>query len=145
MSRGKATLCDPCGNPVPSWNPERREQSTAHTSGWRLRWSPHTWAAAGHGGQGTGDATRCPEAGRGPGAAPRLGEQEGVNGQRRLSLTLSTDHTGLTKLPLGFLQWGNCHLGVGQGQVEGLGATSQGWVCLDVAVWLFCQGTLPVK
>lgn len=71
-------------------------------------------------------------------------------GQLRLSLASSADHTGLSKLllefaALGELSPGNCHLGAGQGQVEGLGATSQGWVCLDVAVWLFCQGTLPVK
>lgn len=60
-------------------------------------------------------------------------------GQPRLSLALSTEHTALAKLPL------DLSLGVGQGRVEGLGATSQGWVCLDVAVWPFRQGTLPVR
>lgn len=64
-------------------------------------------------------------------------------GQLCLSLALSTDHTG--PATPGFAALGKSSLGVGQGQVEGLGATSQGWVCLDVAVWLFCQGTLPVK
>lgn len=64
-------------------------------------------------------------------------------GQLRLSLALSTDHTSLATLE--FAALGKSSLGEGHGQLEGLGATSQGWVCLHVAVWLFCQGMLPVK